>query len=92
MKKYWFRNKEYGWGWVPITWQGWLIIILYILFIIKQFLLIDIRSHSVSDTLIGFLPRVIFATIILIGICFLAGEKPSWSWGNKSKKEKEIEK
>lgn len=22
--KYWFKTKEYGWGFVPVTWEGWL--------------------------------------------------------------------
>ncbi len=24
--KYWFKAKNYGWGWYPATWQGWLIL------------------------------------------------------------------
>ncbi len=36
MSKYWFRkrqglySKDLGWGWVPISWQGWLLIIAVI--------------------------------------------------------------
>lgn len=26
---YWFRKKKYGWGWVPNSWQGWLVIFLW---------------------------------------------------------------
>jgi hypothetical protein len=24
MKKYWFRPKRYGYGFYPITWEGWI--------------------------------------------------------------------
>jgi len=23
-KKYWFKPKRYGWGFYPISWEGWL--------------------------------------------------------------------
>ena len=29
-KNYWFRAQRYGWGWgLPLTWQGWIIVIAY---------------------------------------------------------------
>lgn len=24
-KHLWFKRKLYGWGWVPVRWQGWLV-------------------------------------------------------------------
>jgi hypothetical protein len=33
MNKYWFRkrrgikSKDLGWGWVPISWEGWLVLL-----------------------------------------------------------------
>jgi hypothetical protein len=32
--KYWFKPKMYGWGFVPITWQGWLFTIVLLLFVL----------------------------------------------------------
>ena len=27
---YWFPAKRYGWGWgLPISWQGWIVLIAY---------------------------------------------------------------
>ena len=26
LKRYWFKSKLYGWGWVPVKWQGWLVV------------------------------------------------------------------
>ncbi len=34
-KGYWFKNKIYGWGWTPVTWQGWCVIFVYISLILK---------------------------------------------------------
>ena len=34
-KRYWFPAKRYGWGWsFPTTWQGWLVMALYLILIL----------------------------------------------------------
>ena len=86
MKKPWFKAKKYGWGWgLPATWQGWVIFIVYLIFIIWDFLRIDKYSHSASDTLRPFVIQVIGASIVLAVIAYLTGEKPKWRWGEKIK-------
>jgi len=32
IKPLWFKAKQYGWGWYPARWQGWLIVIGFIIF------------------------------------------------------------
>lgn len=81
MKKPWFRRKWYGWGWYPATWEGWLILLAFVVFEIWNFLRIDAHSHSNSDTIRPFIIEVVIAVIVLIGICYLTGEKPRWKWG-----------
>ncbi len=83
MKKLWFKNKTYGWGWTPARWEGWAVLALYFVVIIFFFLKIDSASHSSSDTLYGLVIPYIVSTVALIGICFLTGEKPEWRWGKK---------
>lgn len=80
-KKRWFKAKEYGWGWYPVSWQGWAVTILYTLFIIWSFRRIDNYSNSAKDTLINFIPEIFLATALLIGICYLTGDKAGWRWG-----------
>ncbi len=82
-KKLWFRAKKYGWGWMPVSWQGWLILAIYIFGVVYEFRLVNSFSHSVSDTLIGFFPRILGLTILFIWVCYKKGERPRWSWGTK---------
>jgi hypothetical protein len=82
-RTYWFRAKSYGWGWVPATWQGWVILIAFIALIVGNVYRIDSRSHSASDTLIQAVPESIFLILILIGICWRTGERPQWRWGKR---------
>lgn len=81
MKKIWFKAKNYGWGWYPVSWEGWIILAVYIVFIVKTFLRIDAEQHSGSDTLINFAIPFIISTCILLAICYKTGEKPRWRWG-----------
>ncbi len=81
MKKYWFKAKTYGWGWYPATWQGWLVLLGWIGLVFLNFLRIDKAQHSVSDSLINFIPQTLIFTIILITICWMTGERPRWRWG-----------
>ena len=79
-KKIWFPAKKYGFGWgFPVTWQGWAVLLSYILLII-----IGIKNVTGSASQIGsFFIYVVFLTALLIFICLKKGEKPAWRWGNK---------
>jgi hypothetical protein len=82
-KKYWFVAKTYGWGWTPATWQGWAVLVVFLVAIVLNFFRIDGFSHSVSDLLINFVPQTLLLILILVAICWKTGEKPSWQWGDK---------
>ncbi|MDB5194652.1 MAG: hypothetical protein JWN50_666 [Parcubacteria group bacterium] len=79
-KKLWFRAKLYGWGWYPISWEGWLITIIYVLGLVNFALQAD-GEHSGSDFLIHFALRFIPLTILFLIICYGKGERPRWRWG-----------
>lgn len=83
MKKLWFRTKTYGWGWTPATWQGWLVIAVYVLFVVVILQQLDTVTHSASDTFYEVVLPLVFVTAALIGVCIKTGEKPRWRWGGK---------
>jgi hypothetical protein len=83
MKKVWFKAKNYGWGWQPARWQGWAVLAVYLATIAVLFRMIDADSHSGSDTLINFFPRLIILTGLLIWVCAITGERPGWRWAGK---------
>ena len=82
-KKLWFKAKKYGWGWYPVSWQGWLVLAGYFTFFILKFREVDLQSHSASDTLLNLISKIFFLTLILVATCFLTGEKPEWRWRGK---------
>jgi hypothetical protein len=72
-KKLWFRAKTFGWGWYPITWQGWLVTLAFIIFVacIAVFFL-------TKGKLVEYFAYLIISMAILMYICFKTGEKPRW--------------
>lgn len=87
-KKLWFKRKTYGWVWAPSSWEGWLVIAVYVALLIKTFVRIDSTAHSMSDSLIAFVVPFVVSTIVLIGVCYWKGETPKWMWGE----EKDVDK
>ena len=80
--KLWFKTKRYGWGWTPCSWEGWVVIVAFLIFQYWNFLRLDKVSHSNSDTIRPFIIQTFLVVIILIIICYKKGEKPRWRWGN----------
>ncbi len=88
-KGYWFKRKLYGWGWTPVKWQGWCVILLYILLVLG---LVSIRENAIpgnpdsGSNFLTFALPIIILTILLIFISYKKGEKPRWQWGKKRNK------
>lgn len=75
-KEYWFKRKLYGWGWVPVKWQGWLVTLILIVFVTYMAL-----AFLIKGKLIEYFVSLIIAIAILMYIAYKKGEKPKWSWG-----------
>lgn len=84
--KLWFRAKNYGWGWYPITWEGWLVTILFILFIVYRSNKVSLMFDTGSSFAFRYAFEVMFSVIPLLIICYIKGESPKWRWENKIKK------
>jgi hypothetical protein len=75
-KGYWFKRKLYGWGWVPVKWQGWLVILFFIAIVTYAAIAFLIKGKLTEYFVI------LIISIILLGyIAYKTGEKPRWSWG-----------
>lgn len=86
-ERYWFKRRLFGWGWVPATKEGWLVILGYLILILLLALTLDETSTDKEAALMFLLPLVIL-TALLIRICYKKGERPKWSWGIPEKYKK----
>ena len=83
-KGYWFRRKLYGWGWVPATWEGVVVMLIAALAIGLTFANFSLKTqtgiveqYDVTDFLTNFGITVIGLGLIL----YWKGESPRWQWG-----------
>jgi len=83
-KKLWFRRKTYGWGWIPVTWQGWALVFGYVILVVGFALTID-ESSPPREMVFTFLLPVVLLTIALLRIAYKKGETPRWQWGEEKK-------
>jgi hypothetical protein len=80
----WFRAKPDGWGWTPASWQGWVVAALYVAAVGSwlgyYFSTREALRLGWHFDLAAAWP-VLVASAILIAICWLKGERPSWYRG-----------
>jgi drug/metabolite transporter (DMT)-like permease len=79
-KNLWFKRKLYGWGWTPVTWQGWLATLVYVGLAVLFALTIDENSPP-QEVVFTFVIPVVLLTIAFIRVAYKKGESPRWQWG-----------
>ncbi|PFH28578.1 MULTISPECIES: hypothetical protein [Burkholderia] len=76
-KKIWFPAKRYGWGWgLPVAWQGWVVLLLFVLGIIASAWLVPPHRSPVA-----YGACIVALVALFTFVCWLKGEKPRWRWG-----------
>jgi len=63
----WFGPKRFGWGWSPVTWQGWVVVVAYVATLITV--------AAVASRLTVLVVAVV-ATVLLFGVMALTGGRP----------------
>ncbi|NLQ16664.1 hypothetical protein HGG82_03365 [Marinomonas sp. M1K-6] len=75
-KTVWFPAKENGWGWgKPNTWQGWLVLVLYIATVAVVSLTVDPKVELLKWAVI-----VSVSTLVLLLVYLWKGDAPNWKW------------
>ncbi|MEK7506297.1 MAG: hypothetical protein AAB572_01700 [Patescibacteria group bacterium] len=77
----WFKARWFGWGWVPVRWQGWLVIVIGLALVFAGIYVGEI-DDAPGAALMGVL--LMIALIFIFG--YWKGEKPHWNWGDPRKK------
>ncbi len=85
MKKPWFGVNRF-WGWYPLTWQGYTVILAMFVSIIYIMLAADSLSHSVSDTLLTTFPFICLITTSTMLTALITGKNPEFGSKNHSSK------
>lgn len=80
--KLWFKAKTYGWGWTPSSWEGWLVVVLYLfsVFIYARSTVDKALDGGGSGVPLYYHLLMAGVTILLVVISYKKGEKPGWRW------------
>lgn len=77
MTPYWFPAKRFGWGWgPPVTWQGWLVIAVYVALIVAAAFAFPPRALPAQ-----FVGCIVGLSVLLTIVCWITGEPPRWRSG-----------
>jgi hypothetical protein len=80
MPRYWFRQKTFGYGATPSTWQGWVLTVvgLVLLFGVVMF------GPAIRDNVLRALWMVTGLAVVLVSFCAIAYVKTEggWRWRN----------
>jgi hypothetical protein len=92
----WFRVKRYGIGWMPASWQGWIITFTYALIVVASSVIFTRVAASSTDSLgssvasdaliIRFSIWIFTLTLFFFWVCYKTGDAAVWHWGNGDKK------
>ncbi len=84
MNKYWFKPKRYGYGFYPISWEGYLSILFFLGLII-----ISAYTNKLFTPILGIKDTISFLfDILIISLLFILFSKNKtkgvlrWRWGN----------
>lgn len=81
--RYWFVRKTYGYGWAPATWEGWVVLLVYLLAFTGTYLLVFPFVRNASDVILGLVLPYLLYTAVLLFVAYKKGEKLRWQWGEK---------
>lgn len=84
---HWFKQKRYGYGAVPSTWQGWALVAVYVAVITGLSLWLTQGAIQAETRTLPFFALVAVVTLIFVTIVFRTTEGGwRWRWGDDDKR------
>lgn len=82
--KYWFKRRRYGYGWVPVTWQGWLMLLALIAStIIAALTVLGTDQDPPTSRLALFIVLVFIFISLFVFVTSKVSPAAKWRWGKK---------
>lgn len=82
---YWFKRRRYGYGFTPVTRQGWAVVVGYVVVVVALVPAFLDAPQAVAAKEAGFFVMLVTAaTAGLLLVCISKGPRPKWRWGKKA--------
>lgn len=83
MQHYWFKQKRYGFGAAPCSWQGWAVTIAYVAIVTALSVWAFENEAEIATRATKFTIITIALTVVLVGIAWRTTEGGfRWRWGD----------
>jgi len=83
MTTYWFRPKRYGYGATPTTWQGWAVIVAFVVVVVAA----TTRLAATGADSQAFWIAVGIDVVALVALVIITRRKTDgewrWRWGDR---------
>jgi hypothetical protein len=79
---YWFKRRRYGFGWTPVTWQGWVSVVVMLAIIFGATYLFATTSPN-NRSFVLYLNTLGMTIILSAILAYSKGPSPKWRWGKK---------
>lgn len=84
---HWFKQKRYGYGATPSTWQGWALTGVYLIIMIGLSLWLTEGAAQAQARTLPFFALVAVVTMIFVAIVLRTTEGGwRWRWGDDDKR------
>ena len=67
----WFGPKRFGWGWTPVAWQGWLVVVAFLAAVVLSGFYLAGAARAAG---------VVALIVVLILVAWLTGDSPGSRW------------
>ena len=67
----WFGPKRFGWGWTPVAWQGWLVVVAFLAAVVLSGFYLGGAARAAV---------VVALIVVLILVAWLTGDSPGSRW------------
>lgn len=91
-KTLWFKRRRYGWGWTPVTWQGWTALVAALLIVVADTAFaISAGEQPAAWQVVVFMAILIAVIAGLLTISYRHGPKPKWRSGPRPDDDPELD-
>jgi len=84
MTKLWFKARRYGWGWTPVSIEGWVVLIVFVVLVATGAAIYASHIKSAPDRALATFLYLLWIALLsagLIAIAYATGEPPRWRGG-----------
>ena len=82
---YWFKQRQFGYGATPATWQGWLLMLVFLAILAGCVWLIMFAGRHGSPA--GALGAIVLLFVAVAALVYVSWRKTEggwrWHWGNE---------